>query len=106
MAFYVFHNWVFNNFLRDQITYNLEISTMERVKDFFESLKPRFKIMGLCFLFLTVTTFVSVSMIYVPTLISPDIFMADFNLTSAILGSFFGQITILTAITIIGRLKK
>ncbi len=79
---------------------------MERVKAFFESLKPRMKVMGYCFLFLMGTTFVSVIMIYLPTLISPDIFMADFHLTSAILGSFFGQVTILMAISTIGRLKE
>ena len=78
---------------------------MERVEAFFESVKPRLRMMGLCFLFLTGTTFVSISLIYAPTWISPDIFMVDFSLKSAILGSFFGQVTILVAISIIGRLK-
>ncbi|MBA7491315.1 hypothetical protein ES702_01860 [subsurface metagenome] len=79
---------------------------MERAKAFFESLKPRLRMIGLCFLFLTGTTFVSVSMIYLPTWISPDVFMIDFSLKSAILGSFFGQVTILMSIEIVGRLKK
>ena len=78
---------------------------MERVEAFLESVKPSLRMMGLCFLFLTVTTFVSVTMIYVPTWISPDIVMVDFSLKSAILGSFFGEVTILMAINIIGRLK-
>ena len=79
---------------------------MERVKAFFESLKPRLKMMGLCFLFVTGTTFVSIAMIYVPIWISPDIFMIEFSLNSAILGSVFGQVTILWAISIVGRLKE
>ena len=69
-----------------------------------ESLKPRLRLAGLCAIFMMGTTFFSLVLIYVPTMLSNKILLTELHLGSAILGSIMGQVTLLIAISMVGVL--
>lgn len=71
-----------------------------------EYLKQNLWMIFLCLIFLMVTTFVSMILIYVPTWISPKITLVDFKIGTALLGSIMGQVTLLIAISFILRRSK
>jgi len=70
---------------------------MEKLK---RILKPRLQLMVISALFLMGTTFVSLILLCVPTWISPDISLKEIKWGSAILGSIFGQFTLLIALSL------
>jgi len=79
---------------------------VSKINGVIEALKPRLRMMFLCLIFLMVTTGVSMILIYVPTWINPKITLVGFRIGTALLGSIMGQVTLLIAISFMGRLKK
>ena len=76
---------------------------MEKLK---EDLKSRLRLMGIATLFLMGTTFASLILICVPTWISPNISLKEIDWGSSILGSIMGQVTLLIAISLRGKIGK
>lgn len=76
---------------------------MEKLKDF---LKVRLRVAGISLFFYMVTTTISVIMIYIPTIISDKIYLPIDKLGAVILGSIFGQVTILIAIKFMNWIFK
>ena len=70
-----------------------------------ESIKPRLRLMVLSVIFLSMTTLVSLISIYVFARMNRTPIPGT-GLGMIILGSIFGQITLLIAMSVIGRLKK
>lgn len=68
-----------------------------------EALKSRLRLTFLCLIFLSATTFVSVILIYVMSTNSP---ISDTSLGMIIIGSIFGQVTLLIAIPLVDKLGK
>ncbi|MBA7640547.1 hypothetical protein ES703_48216 [subsurface metagenome] len=72
----------------------------------FESLKSRLRVTILCTIFLFTTTFVSVNLIYFMARISTNSPIPDTDLGIMILGSIFGQVTLLIAIPLVDKIGK
>ena len=70
-----------------------------------EALKLKIRLMCLSFLFLMGTTFVSCFAIFIVALAAPEA-ANTFEIESLIVGSVFGQVTILTAISVLGTRQK
>ena len=78
---------------------------MERIEKLKEAIKERIRLTLLSALFLLVTTFVSCFGVYLPNWLWPHKYTA-FDLSSTIIGSFFGQVTLLAAMSVINILFK
>ncbi len=78
---------------------------MERIEKLKEAMKERIRLILLSALFLLVTTFVSCFGLYLPNWLWPHKYTA-FDLGSTIIGSFFGQVTLLTTMSIINIFFK
>jgi len=80
---------------------------MSKIENVKEALKSRARLAALSFLFLVVTTFVSVFSMYSPNWLWPDKYAVSvIDLGSAILGSFMGQVTLLVAMSMISWILK
>ena len=80
---------------------------MSKIENAKEGLKRRARLAALSFLFLVVTTFVSVFSMYSPNWLWPEKYAVSvIDLGSAILGSFMGQVTLLVAMSLISRIIK
>ena len=78
---------------------------MKYLDDLIEALKPKIRLMCLSVLFLTGTTFVSCFAVFILSLWTPE-FAKNIDVGSLIVGSVFGQVTILLAISVFGTLTK
>ena len=78
---------------------------MERIEKLKEAIKERIRLFLLSALFLLTTTFVSCLCLYLPVWLWPHKYTA-YDLASTIIGSFFGQVTLLTAMSVINILFK
>ena len=78
---------------------------MERIEKLKEAIKERIRLTLLSALFLLVTTFVSCFCLYLPVLLWPHKYTA-YDLASVICGSLFGQVILLTAMSVINILFK
>ena len=72
----------------------------------FEALKTRLRLMALSFVFLGLTTLVSVILIYITARISTNDAIPGTSLGMIIIGSIFGQVTLLIAIPLVDKLGK
>lgn len=70
-----------------------------------EALKLKIRLMCLSVLFLMGTTFVSCFAVFIVALVAPET-AKTLDIESLIIGSVFGQVTILVSISVFGALQK
>lgn len=76
---------------------------MEKLK---EALTKKLRLVFGATVFLMITTLISVILVYVPTFLSPNISIPITSLGSIMLGSIFGQFTLLIALNATNKITE